>query len=300
MISDSDSSSEGENRGALVPRKESESEESSSGSDSDSDDSTSTGPPTAPPGAPSAPSAPGVPPAVPGAAGALTTDDPTKTDTALVPADDEELPNLEPALSNIQPIPLKKTLMLVNNFIINTTEFMNKFTVLCERKLAKVSQKTTNLEIMLQLLEVKLGSIDWLGGGDAPVDAAVGDATTPTTDTGAPPPPPGGRGPPPPPPGGPGAPPPPPSAPSAAPVEEAGYSGPCLKDDPRYTRFFKMKDMGVPIQALTIKMQSEGVDVAVLDMDPLGPPPGVGAAPSTAVVPVSDDESSVESDLDAD
>lgn len=43
------------------------------------------------------------------------------------------------ALSNIGAIPTRKTLMLVNNFISNTVDFMNKFAVLCERKLSKIS-----------------------------------------------------------------------------------------------------------------------------------------------------------------
>lgn len=258
------------------------------------------------PGAP--PPAPG-PPGAPGAdAAAPAPGEGASAETALVAAQ-EDMFNLEPALSNIQPIPIKKTLMIVNNFIINTTEFMNKFAVLCERKLSKVSQKTTNLEIMLALLEVKLGSIEWLSGGGAVAGSEAGGGAG-DGGVSAPPPPPGPGSPPPPPPGAPGAAGPPPPAPPAPPAGAAGgaaapvetYQGPCLKDDPRYAKFIKMQAMGVPIQALTIKMQAEGVDPSVLDMDPMGPPPYSSGGGVTAVV-VShhdNDSSEEESDIDAD
>lgn len=293
------SDSEDSNQGKVVVRDDSDSDDSSSGSDSSSSDEDGpSNPPSAPSPAPGAPHAP-----------ADGSADPNTVTTVAV-VNEDDLPNLEPALSNMQPIPLKKTLMIVNNFIINTTEFMNKFTVLCEGKLSAVSQKTTNLEIMMALLEVKLGSIDWLGGGSsATAPAASGDPAA-ASAAGAPPPPPSAPGaPPPPPPGPPGAPsaptPPAPGVPAADPAAAApAFEGPCLKDDPRFAKFFKMRDMGIPVQALAIKMNAEGVDPAILDMDPLGPPPG-GSAPapaSTQMVVIEDDSdaSSEESELDAD
>ena len=56
-------------------------------------------------------------------------------------------------------------------------------------------------------------------------------------------------------------------APPAAPPR------PQLKDDDRYKRFFKMMGMGVPPHVLKLKVESEGLDPAVLDMDPEGPAP---------------------------
>jgi len=47
---------------------------------------------------------------------------------------------MEPQLSNIRAIPTKKTITIVNHFVINTTAFMNKFAVLCEEKLNKIHQ----------------------------------------------------------------------------------------------------------------------------------------------------------------
>jgi hypothetical protein len=58
------------------------------------------------------------------------------------------------------------------------------------------------------------------------------------------------------------APPPPPAQPQLL-----------LKDDERYKKFFKMIGMGVPSHVLKAKVESEGLDPAVLDMDPEGPAP---------------------------
>lgn len=35
--------------------------------------------------------------------------------------------------------------------------------------------------------------------------------------------------------------------------------------DPQYTRFFRMIQVGVPVQAVRLKMQSEGLDPSVLE-----------------------------------
>jgi WASH complex subunit CCDC53 len=75
---------------------------------------------------------------------------------------DSEYDVTSDGLSNIGSIPTKKTLMLVNNFITNTVDFMNKFASLCEKKLLAVSTQTQKLEITLNLLEAKLESVPWL------------------------------------------------------------------------------------------------------------------------------------------
>ena len=46
-----------------------------------------------------------------------------------------------------------------------------------------------------------------------------------------------------------------------------------LKDDERYKKWFKMISMGVPVHVLKLKVESEGLDPAVLDLDPEGPAP---------------------------
>ncbi|KAJ8598313.1 hypothetical protein CTAYLR_007538 [Chrysophaeum taylorii] len=49
--------------------------------------------------------------------------------------------------------------------------------------------------------------------------------------------------------------------------------GPPLKDDPRFKKYFKMLAMHLPRGAVEIKMQAEGVDPKILDMDPNKPYP---------------------------
>ena len=62
-------------------------------------------------------------------------------------------------LSQLRSIPLKKTLLLLNNFTANTTRFLNHFATVCESKLVDVSHTLTRLETSLALLETKLNSI---------------------------------------------------------------------------------------------------------------------------------------------
>ena len=66
--------------------------------------------------------------------------------------------------SKVSAIPPKKSLAYVNNFVINTTQFLNRFSYVCENKLREVSSDITRLEIMLSILESKLASIPGLEG----------------------------------------------------------------------------------------------------------------------------------------
>lgn len=42
-------------------------------------------------------------------------------------------------LGKVKPVPLQKTLLLVNNFVVNTTRFLNHFSAACEDRLLAVS-----------------------------------------------------------------------------------------------------------------------------------------------------------------
>ena len=61
--------------------------------------------------------------------------------------------------SQIKPIPIQKTATLVNNFLVNTASFLNSFSDTVEQKLSAVSDKVTELEILLTVLEEKLNSV---------------------------------------------------------------------------------------------------------------------------------------------
>eukprot|EP01156_Anaeramoeba_ignava_P020800 Anaeramoba_ignava/c17214_g1_i2.p2 GENE.c17214_g1_i2~~c17214_g1_i2.p2 ORF type:complete len:113 (-),score=33.28 c17214_g1_i2:1490-1828(-) len=69
----------------------------------------------------------------------------------------------ETNLEKIPPLPYPKVISYVNNFIINTVEFLNKFSGICEEKLSNVSQSIQHLEIRLSILEDKLSSIPIVG-----------------------------------------------------------------------------------------------------------------------------------------
>mmetsp|Transcript_22716 Transcript_22716/g.25284 ORF Transcript_22716/g.25284 Transcript_22716/m.25284 type:complete len:215 (+) Transcript_22716:58-702(+) len=184
-----------------------------------------------------------------------------------------------------------KTVSFLNTFIINTTQFLNRFSNICEQKLNKVGRKIQRLEITVALLEAKLASIGDIEGvaaatteappaapaapgaeqnGEAPTDPDV-----PTGDIPLPPPM-EGEG----------------DAPGG---DEGGVT---WEDDPRYTKFFKMLKMGVPLAHVQSKMMMEGYDPSNLE-NPKGKSdyvPGA-AAPSEQS---SDEESDFSSDDESD
>ena len=53
-------------------------------------------------------------------------------------------------------VPHQTTLHLVNNFVLQTTRFLNRFSLTCEEKLAEVSSGIQSLEISLSIIEAKL------------------------------------------------------------------------------------------------------------------------------------------------
>merc|ERR1712062_640498 len=85
----------------------------------------------------------------------------------FVPPPDSEL-----KMDILAPVPVKKTLLIVNTFVVNTAAFLNKFVSTCEAKLHKINTDIQRMETTMLLLESKLSSIDWLRQaeqGQAPV-----------------------------------------------------------------------------------------------------------------------------------
>jgi hypothetical protein len=60
-------------------------------------------------------------------------------------------------------------------------------------------------------------------------------------------------------------------------LEQKAFAG-AIKNDPQFAKYFKMLQMHVPKGAVAAKMTQEGLDPAVLDMDPNQPLPGGGAS----------------------
>ncbi|GMF14745.1 unnamed protein product [Phytophthora lilii] len=259
----------------------------------------------------------------------------TNIPAAPPPEEDAELPV---DLSQLPAIPAAKSLLLLNNFVANTTRFLNHFAHECEERIAKVSDNVTRVEILLAILEAKLNSIPDLSVSDAEVAAADGadpqaapahmdlgiaDQDLPSMEAAAngtplppPPPPPEEEGatieglPPPPPPSGDGMdgalvvpPPPSPTASMLPPpppssmgdfddddeqVEVKESEGPPvlkLKDDPVYAKYFTMRRLGIPDQVIEHKLMMDGMDTNILNMDPEGPSPSGGLAPTMDAEP---------------
>jgi len=175
--------------------------------------------------------------------------------------------------TRVDPVPYKKTIAFVNNFILNTSQFLNRFSYICEAKLCDVSRQIQRLEITMNILDAKLASISDIGHITAS-DQPTPSSTTPSSTIPTPPPPqPPGGGPPPPP----GAPPPPPPPGPPGPGEAAS-GGMTYQTDPRFTKYFKMFRMGVPAAHVRNKMMMEGVNPDILDT-PDAPSQGEGDGP---------------------
>jgi len=175
----------------------------------------------------------------------------------------------------IPPIPYKKTVTLINSFVINTTEFLNKFSYLCEQKLAKVTSDIERLEITMNILEAKLASIPGLENTvqlksqeEIPSGPAV-SAYDPIPS-------------------------PPPSMSNGIHSEEEKEDSeneefePAppppqsekmkMKDDPRFKSYFNLVRLGAPIPQIKMQMQAQGLDPSILD-NPEADAPGGLAAP---------------------
>lgn len=66
--------------------------------------------------------------------------------------------------------------MLLNNFIAKTTQFFNGFSENVEKKISDLSNKVTELEILLAVLEAKLNSIPGLI--DKPIESPEANRET--------------------------------------------------------------------------------------------------------------------------
>lgn len=146
--------------------------------------------------------------------------------------------------TEVKPIPHQLTIQFINNFVINTTQFLNKFALTCDDKLRDVHNRIQRLEITMNILDAKLNSID--GMEEVRVDAPAAAPAATTTHTN--------------------------SAPAAAPAYQAeepepvaAASGMKNKEDPRYSKYFKMILVGVPLAQVQNKMMMEGVPPSVLE-----------------------------------
>ncbi|KAJ0405321.1 hypothetical protein P43SY_001080 [Pythium insidiosum] len=155
---------------------------------------------------------------------------------AAAPPPEEEM-ELPVDLTQLPMVPMAKTLLLVNNFVANTTRFLNHFAYECEERIARVSTNLTRVEILLAILEAKLDSIPDLTVTEmAPAnELELSEGST------------------------------------------AKASALKLKDDPAYATYFTMRRLGMPDGAIEHKMRMDGVDPSILKyftMQKMGLPEG--------------------------
>lgn len=174
---------------------------------------------------------------------------------------------------------MTKTLVLINNFIASTSVFFNNFTEVIEDKISKLSNKITDVEILLAVLEAKLNSIPGLdhieaakapapatsnasssnpsssntsahstaaspAPASAPVNANTPQSTESTTAAAAAQ----------------------PSNEASAPAaEEEAPKPPSLADDPDYGPFFRLLKVGVPLFVVQAKAAAAGLDPSAFE-----------------------------------
>lgn len=158
----------------------------------------------------------------------------------------DELPVLDTNvdLRQVPPIQQKRTIAFVNNFIMRTVSFLNTFAASCESRLMDLECKMQRVEASLLILESQLSSIPWL---DDKTNTTIETQSKVTEndeiqklDL--------------------------PEIESEQTNNEKEHSnGPRACEDPRFVRFFKMIQFGVPVPAVKLKMETEGLDPNVLD-----------------------------------
>ncbi|KAG4075452.1 hypothetical protein HA402_015105 [Bradysia odoriphaga] len=161
--------------------------------------------------------------------------------------------------SQLPPIDQKRLVTFINHFLIDTTKFLNSFLVNCENKFVTLESRLQKINAELTVIESKVfqGELK----NPVPVDdepeienqtqdtvdqKSVSDSdnshqNTSTEDDKS-----GQET----------------STSSPAKAEETGVR---VCEDVRYDKYFKMKQFGVPAEAVKLKMSAEGLDPSLLD-----------------------------------
>ncbi|XP_006141458.1 WASH complex subunit 3 isoform X4 [Tupaia chinensis] len=152
-------------------------------------------------------------------------------------------------LTKVPAIQQKRTVAFLNQFVVHTVQFLNRFSTVCEEKLADLSLRIQQIETTLNILDAKLSSIPGLDNVTLEVsplsvtsvtNGSYSEATSEqsqnsTQDSGQ---------------------------------QESEVSAEnilTVAKDPRYARYLKMVQVGVPVMAIRNKMISEGLDPDLLE-----------------------------------
>ncbi|XP_068443072.1 WASH complex subunit 3 [Clinocottus analis] len=194
-------------------------------------------------------------------------------------------------LTKVPAIQQRRVVAYLNQFVVHTVRFLNRFSTVCEEKLANISLRIQQIETTLCILEAKLSSIPGLedvtvdGVSQRPPAQANGLSTAGQSQADYPP----------------ARTLPPPELAQAAPEPAATPKAEAPADDvmtvakdPRYARYLKMVHVGVPVMAIKNKMVLEGLDPNLLDTPDAPVPDGASrsAEDQEAAASSSDSESS--------
>ncbi|XP_046962565.1 WASH complex subunit 3 [Vanessa cardui] len=151
----------------------------------------------------------------------------------------QEIANLD--LSKIAALQQKRTLAFVNHFVITTVQFLNNFAKRCEQKMMLFERKLEKINATMVLLEARLSSIPEVAQTATETDNPKPKESTTETP------------------------------------EEINETVTNNDNDnkpenntietikPEYERFIKMVQVGVPIDAVKLKISLEGLDPNELD-----------------------------------
>ncbi|XP_021060843.1 WASH complex subunit 3 isoform X2 [Mus pahari] len=151
-------------------------------------------------------------------------------------------------LTKVPAIQQKRTVAFLNQFVVHTVQFLNRFSAVCEEKLADLSLRIQQIETTLNILDAKLSSIPGLE--DVTVEVSPLNVTAVTNGSHS-------------------------ETTAEQPQNSTQDSGVqesetpsenvlTVAKDPRYARYLKMVQVGVPVMAVRDKMISEGLDPELL------------------------------------
>ncbi|XP_067392265.1 WASH complex subunit 3 isoform X2 [Emydura macquarii macquarii] len=160
-------------------------------------------------------------------------------------------------LTKVPAIQQKRTVAFLNQFVVHTVQFLNRFSTVCEEKLSALSLRIQQIETTLNILDAKLSSIPGLedvkfevsnANMNSVTNGPVPQATTDQHSLSV-------------------------SPQSENSIHETGQqktevaaeNAMTVAKDPRYARYLKMVQVGVPVMAIRNKMISEGLDPDLLE-----------------------------------
>ncbi|XP_013914339.1 PREDICTED: WASH complex subunit CCDC53 isoform X1 [Thamnophis sirtalis] len=162
-------------------------------------------------------------------------------------------------LTKVPAIQQKRTVAFLNQFVVHTVQFLNRFSTTCEEKLSALSLRIQQIETLLNILDAKLSSVPGLEDEISNTSVMNGSASqtlvepqttniSPNVET---------------------------SVPELGQQKTNGTDVITVAKDPHYARYLKMVQVGVPVMAIRNKMISEGLNPDLLET-PDAPVPAWG------------------------